>query len=109
MPPSPLSHTGKKGKRKGEQDDLHNERTSDLEERRRAVLSIEGMASPDKYARFGQMMADLARSAVPEKRQDIEPYAYATGRRRHVQCINSFLLIVGLCFVLYCTVLVGRT
>ena len=68
MPPSPLSHTGKKRKRKGEQDDLHNGRISELAECRRAVLSLEGMASPDKYSIYGQMMADLARSAVAEKR-----------------------------------------
>ena len=63
IPPSPLSHTGKKRKRKGEQDDL-NGKIAELQERRQALLSPEGQ---DKYYRFGQMMEELARTAVAEK------------------------------------------
>ena len=63
MPPSPLSHTGKKRKRKGEQDDL-NGKIAELQERRQALLSPEGQY---KYYRFGQMMEELARTDVAEK------------------------------------------
>ncbi|XP_060936202.1 E3 ubiquitin-protein ligase RNF12-B-like [Limanda limanda] len=63
---SPLSHTAKKRKRKGEHDDggLARDR-GDLEERRLALLG--NVSQPDEFARFCQTVEDMV-TMPPEKR-----------------------------------------
>ena len=104
IPPSPLSHTGKKRKRKGEQDDL-NGKIAELQERRQALLSPEGQ---DKYYRFGQMMEELARTAVAEKQHSamvkaMSFSAFCPGCRRLVRSLNgswTFALLLH-CYSLF--------
>ncbi|XP_056447321.1 LIM domain-binding protein 3-like [Gadus chalcogrammus] len=81
MSPSPPSHTGRKRKRRGQLDDFMSERVADLEERRQTVLSLESMVAPDEYARFGQVVGDLARTALQESRHPL--------MMRILQCLIS--------------------
>ncbi|CAB1454722.1 unnamed protein product [Pleuronectes platessa] len=68
MPPSPLSQTTKKRKRKGEQDIgcLACHRV-DLEERRLVLLGI--MSEPEGCVRFVNTLEDIVRAMPPEMRR----------------------------------------